>query len=67
MHERVHDGKYTNQDTSHFVEVYVIVQWQHRAEPVGTQESNALPQHQDQDEHAVKVEALTCRNKNDKF
>lgn len=48
-----------DEHSSQLVEVDVLVEWQEAAEPPRPQECDAMPQHQNQHEHAVEVETLT--------
>lgn len=61
VHDGVKEAVEKNQDARELVQVDVVVQRQESAESSRPQESDALSQHQDQDEHAVEIQALSWK------
>jgi len=60
VHYGVYNALYEDENSSYFMEVYVLIQWQKHAEPMCTQECDALAQHQYEYKRAVEVQALSC-------
>jgi len=59
MHHGVDNAEETDRYSSDLVKIYVMIQGHDGVETVRPQKRDALPQHQDQDECAIEVQALS--------
>lgn len=60
MCHRVNNAEETDHDPRDLMEVYVMIERHDGVEAVRSQKRDALAQHQDQNERAIEVQALTC-------
>ena len=61
MHDGMQQTICCHQHPGQFMQVDVLIQWQKRGKSSGPEKCDTLPQHQYQDEGAVKVETLTWK------
>lgn len=60
MRYGMNDAQDADENTDHFMEIYVLIERQYRTETVSSQEGIALAQHEHKGEGAIKIETLPC-------